>query len=125
MVTFEQTLDMGQVEKKSIHTKVIVGAGAVLLVLNLLNPAALFSKKKSEQQVSETSQPAQVSQVSSAQNPHLSWFDKFFCRGRSASSFCSNAVLHPKANQIREHESNNPSPEDESISAYSFHEKTL
>lgn len=116
---------MGQVEKKSIHTKIIVGAGAVLLVLNLLDPAAIFSKKKKVAEASETSRPAQVSQVASAKNPHLSWFDKFFCRGRSASSFCSNAVLHPKANQIVQRESNNPSPEDETIGAYSFTKRVL
>lgn len=119
---------MGQVEKKSMHTKIIVGAGAVLLVLNLLDPAAIFAKKKKEAQVTQASNPAQVSQITqidSVANPSISWFDKFFCRGRSAASFCSKAVLHPKASEIELRESSKPSPEDESVSAYSFHKKNL
>lgn len=116
---------MGQVEKKSIHTKIIVGAGAVLLVLNLLDPVSFFAKKNKEEQATQGNSTSQVSQVNSNANPSISWFDKFFCRGRSAASFCSNAVIHPKASEIELRESSRPSPEDESIEAYSFSKKNL
>lgn len=117
---------MGQVEKKSMHTKIIVGAGAVILVLNLIDPASMIAKKsKEEAAVKNVQTQSSSAQFSSASNPNISWFDKFFCRGRTGSTFCSDKVLHPKANEIYKREALEPSPEDESIGAYTFQEKNM
>ena len=107
---------MGRLEQKSIHVKIIVGAGCLVAALNLIDPASFIAKKAKENKAAA----AKSAVFAKPSATKLSWFDKFFCRGYSAAAFCSKESRHPKADQIALSEKYSPSPESKRINAYTL-----
>lgn len=85
----------------------ILAIGGAIFFLNIISYFKVSSKEEKESpetKIYTTTVDEMTGEVSNVEtryeNPHLSWYQRIFCRGFQRSSFCSLKTIHPLEDEM-------------------------